>query len=175
MPTFDYEFTVRAPQTAVSHFHHDTQALKTLTPPPIFAQIHHADPLADGAIAKFTLWFGPLPVHWTAVHSNVSENGFTDTQISGPLQSWQHTHTFTAVSPAATHIHEHIDYSHHDGRRGLLSHVLFAKPGLYLLFTARQFITRWHLEWHRAQRQGALGALGVMAALLGLFLWQRRQ
>lgn len=175
MPTFEYTFTVNAPLTAVSAFHHDTRALKTLTPPPIFAQIHHFDPMADGAIAEFTLWFGPLPVRWKAIHSNVSPNGFTDTQISGPLQSWQHTHTFTAVSPTTTRVDEHITYSHHDGRRGLLSRLLFAQPGLFLLFTARQLITRWHLELSPARRQGAVGIAGLLAAAGGLAIWKRRR
>ena len=146
MPTFDYTFTVNAPLTAVSAFHHDTSVLKTLTPPPIFAQVHHFDPLGEGAIADFTLWFGPLPVRWQAVHSDVSMNGFTDTQQSGPLKSWQHTHRFTAVSPHTTQIHEHIEYEHDTGWRGILSRLLFAKPGLYMLFTARKLITRYHLK-----------------------------
>lgn len=173
MPSFSYTFSVNAPLTAVSSFHHDTRVLKMLTPPPIFAQIHHFDPLADGAIAEFTLWFGPLPVRWRAIHSQVSETGFTDTQLSGPLQSWQHTHTFTAVSATTTRVHEYIEYSHADGRRGLLSRLLFNRAGLYLLFTARQFITRWHLELSPAQRQGTVSMAGLLAAAGSLALWRR--
>lgn len=146
MSTFDYKFTVDAPLEAVRAFHHDTDILKILTPPPIFAQIHHFDPMADGAIAEFTLWFGPIPVRWKAVHSNVGPHGFTDTQVKGPLKSWQHTHRFTAVSPTVTQVHEHIEYDHHSGLRGLFSRLLFAKPGLYGLFTARKFITRFHVK-----------------------------
>ncbi len=145
MPTFDYKFTIEAPVTAVSHFHHDTRVLKTLTPPPIFAQIHHFDPLADGSIAEFTLWFGPVPVRWKAIHSNVSVNGFTDTQVSGPLKSWSHTHTFTAVSETVTEIHEHIEYEYQGGWRGLVNRLMFGKPGLMGLFTARKMITRRQL------------------------------
>lgn len=146
MQTFDYTFTVNAPVTAVSDFHHDTSVLKTLTPPPIFAQIHRFEPLGEGSTAEFTLWFGPIPVRWQAVHSDVSQHGFTDTQVSGPLQSWQHTHRFTAVSATITKIHEHIEYAHHDGVRGLFTRLLFAKPALFMLFTARKLITRWHLR-----------------------------
>ena len=32
MPVFDYSFTVDAPLEAVRDFHHDTSALKKLTP-----------------------------------------------------------------------------------------------------------------------------------------------
>lgn len=150
--SFDYKFTVTAPLTAVSRFHHDTRILKKLTPPPIFVQIHHFEPLAEGSLAEFTLWFGPLPVRWQAVHSNVSSAGFTDTQVSGPLQHWAHTHRFTAVTPHVTQVHEHIAYAHHDGLHGLLSRLLFARPGLYLLFTARKFLTRWHVR-HQQQQE----------------------
>ena len=168
MPNFTYRFHVNAPVTAVSAFHHDTSVLKTLTPPPIFAQIHRFDPLGDGAVAEFTLWFGPLPVRWQAIHSEVSERGFTDTQVSGPLQSWQHRHRFIPVSEERTRIEERIEYSHHDGRRGLLSRLLFAKPGLYLLFTARQMITRWHLEYSPEQRKTAVRAALLTATITGL-------
>lgn len=150
MLTFKYTFTVDAPLTAVSNFHHNTSVLKTLTPPPIIAQIHHFDPMGNGAVAEFTLWFGPLPVRWRAVHSHVSINGFTDTQQQGPLKHWQHTHRFTAVSSTTTRIHEQIEYEHDTGRRGILSRLLFAKPGLFLLFTARKWITRFHLrQWRQ--------------------------
>ena len=54
--------------------------------------------IREGAVADFTLWFGPLPLRWTAVHSEVSaQHGFTDTQQRGPLASWRHTHRFEAL------------------------------------------------------------------------------
>lgn len=145
MPTFDYRFTVNAPLTAVSAFHHDTRVLKTLTPPPVFVQVHKFEPLGEGSQAEFTMWFGPIPLRWQAVHSDVSVNGFTDTQVSGPLQSWRHTHRFTAVTPNITEIHEHIEYTYPPGLRGLFSRLFFNKAGLTFLFTARKLITRRHL------------------------------
>ncbi|MBK8906319.1 MAG: cyclase [Anaerolineaceae bacterium] len=146
MSTFDFKFTVEAPLTAVSNFHHDPRILKKLSPPPVFVQIHRFEPLGEGSEAEFTLWFGPLPVRWLAIHSSVSQHGFTDTQVRGPLRHWQHTHRFTAVSPHVTQIHEHITYSHHPGRRGLLTRALFNRPGLWALFTARKWLTRWHVR-----------------------------
>ena len=44
MPTFDYEFTVNAPQSAVADFHYSSN-VKTLTPFPIISQLHYHDPL----------------------------------------------------------------------------------------------------------------------------------
>ncbi len=151
MPVFEFKFNVAAPVTAVSNFHHDTRILKKLSPPPIFVQIHRFEPLGEGSEAEFTLWFGPLPLRWLAVHSNVSKNGFTDTQQSGPLKSWQHTHRFTAVSPQTTLVHEHIQYSHKPGLSGLLTRLLFNKAGLYGLFTARKWLTRWYISQQQSK------------------------
>lgn len=142
MPTFDYAFTVNAPLSAVAAFHSDTSALKLLTPPPIIVQIHNTEPLAEGSEATFTLWFGPLPIHWKAVHTDVGEDGFTDTQVRGPLRRWRHTHRFSAVSDDVTLISEHIDYEYRAGMKGLLSRLMYSKASLYLFFTARKIMTR---------------------------------
>jgi hypothetical protein len=80
MPTFDFTFTVNAPLADVREFHRDTSALKRLTPPPTIVQLHDVEPLGEGSVSRFTLWVGPLPLRWTAVHRDVSERGFTDVQ-----------------------------------------------------------------------------------------------
>jgi ligand-binding SRPBCC domain-containing protein len=145
MNTFDYQFSVKAPISAVSKFHHDPNILKKLFPPPIFIQVHQFDPLADGSTAELTMWFGPIPIPWTAVHTNVTQQGFTDTQHRGPLKHWQHTHRFTALNERQTLVKEHIEYDYTKGIRGLLSRLLFNRAGLFLLFTARKWLTRWHI------------------------------
>ena len=144
MPTFSFEFQVNAPVKAVAAFHYGADAFKKLSPPPIFAQIHDFPPVAEGSEAEFTLWIGPLPLRWRAMHRDVTAQGFTDIQQSGPLQSWQHVHRFIAVSPTTTRVADHIRYSHKTGWRGLLSRILFNPFGLFALFTARKWLTRWH-------------------------------
>lgn len=146
MPIFDYSFTVPAPLQAVRDFHHDTSALKRLTPPPTIVQLHSIEPLGEGSVSRFTLWVGPLPLRWTAVHRDVSPSGFTDIQAEGPAVKWEHTHTFTAVSPTVTRIDEHIEYEHKRGLWGLVTRLLFSKPNLYFMFTFRKLATRWHLR-----------------------------
>lgn len=153
MPVFDYTFEVEAPVDVVSAFHHDTSVLKTLTPPPIFAQIHSFEPLGEGSLADFTLWFGPFPVRWTARHSDVSVNGFTDTQVKGPLKAWRHTHRFTEIAHGRTRVHEHIEYEYADGLAGILNRLMFGRPGLQGLFTARKLITRRHVARMMQGRQ----------------------
>lgn len=139
---FSHKFSVNAPVADVAAFHSDTRALRQLTPFPIFAQIHDYEPLGEGSNARFTLWFGLLPVRWHAVHNDVTLNGFTDTQVSGPLKSWQHTHRFVPVGADKTIVEDTIIFEHDGGFRGLLSRLLFNKPGLLFLFSARKSLTR---------------------------------
>jgi ligand-binding SRPBCC domain-containing protein len=150
LPTFDYRFRVDAPLRAVQEFHRDTRALRRLTPPPTLVQLHSVEPLAEGSVSRFTLWVGPLPLAWTAVHRNVSAQGFTDVQTAGPVRKWEHTHRFTPLGENATEIHEHIEFEHKSGVWGLMTRLLFAYPNLYLMFTYRKLVTRWHLR-HQAQ------------------------
>lgn len=142
MPTFETSFTVNAPIEAVAAFHGETSILKKLSPPPLFMQIHEFGAMEEGMVAKFTMWFGPVPVYWEAIHSNVTANGFTDTQRIGPLKSWQHNHRFVAERENVTRIYELIQYEHPPGWRGLLTRLLFAKPGLHFLFLYRKWVTR---------------------------------
>lgn len=173
MKTFNHQFIVTAPQDAVSAFHEDTQVLKRLTPPPLFVQLHEFQPLAEGSTAEFTLWIGPIPTRWRSVHHDVGPHGFTDRQASGPLKHWRHTHRFTSIEDGRTLVSEKIEYEHPQGLAGLLTRLLFNRPGLTLLFKYREVVTRWFLlpDRHRvAIRRAAAG--GLVASLL-LLAWRR--
>ena len=146
MPVFDFRFTVNAPLNVVSDFHFQPGILKRLTPPMMIMQVHHFEPLADDSIAEFTMWMGPVPVRWKAVHSAVSKTGFTDTQVEGPMKSWVHTHSFVMLDSDTTEVREHIQFEHFGGLKGLWSRLLFPKPGLLALFTIRKLITRKHVR-----------------------------
>nr|MBN1230087.1 hypothetical protein [Anaerolineae bacterium] len=142
MPVFTFSFTVDAPLEKVAAFHSDTRALRRLTPPPVFVQLHDIEPPTEGSISRFTMWFGPFPVRWVAVHTGVGPNGFTDTLEDGLLETWRHTHRYTAEGPDRTLISEYIVYRHRRGWRGLISRLLFAPPMLWFLFTYRRWVTR---------------------------------
>ncbi len=146
MPIFDYRFDVHASLKDVRDFHHDTSALKRLTPPPTIVQLHDIEPLAEGSVSQFTLWVGPLPLRWTALHKDVSERGFTDVQTKGPAQKWAHTHSFHSVADNRTEIHEHIEFEHKRGFWGIVTRLLFARPNLWIMFTYRKLVTRWYLR-----------------------------
>jgi ligand-binding SRPBCC domain-containing protein len=142
VPVFDYEFVVDAPLADVARFHHDTSALKRLTPPPTIVQLHEIEPLAEGSVSRFTLWVGPLPLRWTALHRDVSEQGFTDVQTAGPAKKWEHTHRFLPINDNQTQVHEHIEFEHRRGFWGLVTRVLFARPNLRVMFAYRKWVTR---------------------------------
>lgn len=146
MNEFMFRFEVAAPVQAVSDFHDNTTVLKELSPPLMFVQVHEFEPMGEGSLAKFTLWLGPIPLHWVARHENVSVEGFTDVQISGPMASWRHTHGFAPAGPNHTHVTEHIRYEHPSGPRGLLTRLLFNKAALFFLFSYRKFVTRQALR-----------------------------
>lgn len=146
MLVFTAEFTVEAPLEAVVEFHGNTRALKKLSPPPMVVQLQRVDPMAEGSISEFTLWLGPIPIRWRAIHSQVSPNGFTDTQEQGPLAYWRHTHRFEALPDGKTCIKDRVEYRHHPGIKGLFSRLLFGKPGLTALFTYRKWATQTALK-----------------------------
>lgn len=147
MPVFKHSFQVRAPLTAVAAFHKDARALRRLSPPPLWVQLHQVEPLAEGSLADFTLWFGPLPIRWRAEHSGVDPlRGFTDTQTAGPLRSWRHTHRFERIDDHASSVFDTIEFEHQPGPAGWLSRLLFAPPALSFLFWYRGWATRRALE-----------------------------
>lgn len=138
---------LRAPVSAVADFHAGPGALKRLTPPPVFVQVHSVEPLAEGARADFTLWFGPLPLRWLAIHSQVDpHSGFTDTQVSGPMLHWVHRHRWAADGEHFTLLDDRIEYQHLPGLRGLLTRLLFARPLLRFMFAYRHWVTRRAVE-----------------------------
>lgn len=155
---FQHSFDVDAPLALVATFHGDTGVLKKLTPFPIVAQIHEFEPLGEGSRARFTLWFGPLAVRWQAAHKGVTDRGFTDEQVSGPLKSWRHVHRFVPIDGHRTRVEDHITYEHDTGARGILSRLLFNRVGLLYLFTARKVLTRRGVA--RLLAAGRAGAYG---------------
>jgi ligand-binding SRPBCC domain-containing protein len=143
MPTIRDQFRIEAPIAAIAAFHHDTTVLKKLTPPPVIVQIHRVEPLAENSISVFTLWFGPLPLRWQAVHSGVHPNsGFVDTQSRGPMAAWRHHHSWSTLPGGMAEMREEIEFEHKAGLPGLLTRILFAPPMLRLMLAYRRAVIR---------------------------------
>ena len=168
MPIFEHTFTVTAPSDVVADFHGDTSVLKRLTPPPLFVTLQRAGRLTEGAIADFTMWFGPIPVRWRAVHHNVDERAFTDVQLRGPLRKWRHTHRFIPLDENNTRVYDRVAYEHHAGPRGWVTRLLFNPASLTFLFAYRRTITRRALSRAEMALSPVL-SVGTVAVILLLF------
>ena len=142
MGEFHNEFMVRADVATVRRFHGSPLVLRQLTPPVLGMQLHEMGPMAEGMVARFTLWFGPLPVRWTARHEDVGPTGFVDVQEAGPMAHWRHTHRFEPVGPERTRVIDHIAYAHPPLPRALMTYALFNPAGLRTLFTYRALVTQ---------------------------------
>lgn len=109
MRQFQHEFQVNSPISRVAEFHSSTQALRLLTPPPMFIRFNQIEPLGENSRSDFTMWLGPIPIRWVAVHSEVDPmHGFTDTQVEGPFQTWIHRHSFQSLSDEKTRVIDDI-------------------------------------------------------------------
>jgi ligand-binding SRPBCC domain-containing protein len=61
--------------------------------------------MEEGSITDFTLWMGPIPIRWRALHTNIIPlQRFTDTQIDGPFEHWVHKHQFRQVDETTTEV-----------------------------------------------------------------------
>ena len=119
MARFSWVTRVRAPIDAVAAFHALPRVIRRLTPPVVPMTTHRMDALAEGSVSEFTLWFGPLPVRWTALHLGVDRHaGFTDIQIAGPFRSWIHHHGSCLDRRAAARTERMHSGDQHDRHQG---------------------------------------------------------
>lgn len=140
MRQFRHESQVNAPIERVAEFHSSTEALKLLTPPPLFVKFNHIEPMGEGSRADFTLWFGPIPIHWIAKHTDVHPTGgFTDTQVEGPFQTWIHRHTFMQMTSDTTKIIDKIEGQPSDHLfSGIVSRFMWLTLPILFSYRARQ-------------------------------------
>ena len=107
---FQHRFQVAAPLAAVAAFHRQSASMGAITPPPVIVRVHQAPALLNSNDEMaFTLWVGPLPIHWVARIEEVTPTGFVDRQLRGPFQSWVHRHTFRAVTAEITEVIDEIE------------------------------------------------------------------
>jgi len=106
---YHHHFTVKAPLNAVAAFHRRSASMGAITPPPVIVRIHRAPPLlGEGDEMAFTMWLGPLPIHWVARIEQVTPISFVDRQVRGPFAEWVHHHTFVPLEDGTTQIVDHV-------------------------------------------------------------------
>jgi len=143
---FNHRFRVKAPLSEVAAFHHLAASMRAITPPPLRVQIHDAPAkLSAGDEMDFSLQFGPFRLRWVARIENVSAAGFTDRQLRGPFQEWNHRHSFHQVDENITEVSDKISSQLKKSFGGrLLGWGLWL--GLPFLFAYRGWKTRALLE-----------------------------
>lgn len=141
-----HRFTVKAPLSAVREFHRRSASMGAITPPPVIVRVHSAPEfLAEGDEMDFTMWLGPLPIHWVARIEDVTDRSFVDRQVAGPFGQWIHEHRFVAVDEMTTEVHDEITLQLGDGLwRKFLG--IGMRLNLPILFAFRQWKTRRLLE-----------------------------
>ena len=146
MMHYSHRFRVRSSLADVAEFHSRAASMPAITPPPIIVKVHHALPiLANGDSMDFTLWVGPLPIHWLARIEAVSATGFSDRQMRGPFEEWIHRHTYEVVDGKVTDVIDEITLK-------IKRHPLWAlvgmgmRLGLPILFAYRAWKTKRILQ-----------------------------
>ena len=142
MKRFVYNTLVDAPIKQVADFYRRPDAFLHLNPPGMMLQMHRNAGVGEGSAVEFTMWLGPIPVHWTAVHSDVDwRTGFTDTQTRGPFAYWVHRHIFMSIGEGATQIVDEVTAEFGPGiYSGIASRLMWL--GLPALFAYRKWATR---------------------------------
>ncbi len=146
---YRHRFRVDAPLPAVAAFHASSASLGAITPPPVVVRVHSAPAvLRSGDQMDFTLWLGPLPLHWVARIENASDAGFVDRQLQGPFREWVHRHSFRPMPGGCTEVRDEVNAIPR-------AHLLWGPVGLAmwlglpLLFAYRGWKTRQTLAGSR--------------------------
>lgn len=148
---FEKQSVIRCTLDELWQFHQASDAIKTITPPPVFVQVHQDRrvSLTEGDLV-FTLWLLFLPVRWVARHeAGTTAHSFVDVMVDGPMAYWRHEHILEPVAEGVR-LTDRIRLAHRDGWRGLLTRLMFDGLPLWMLFSYRHWRTKMALEGGRA-------------------------
>ncbi|MFN6565714.1 SRPBCC family protein [Dendronalium sp. ChiSLP03b] len=144
---FTHSSTINAPPEVVWKFHERTDILQLLNPPWQPVQVVRREGgLEVGAITEFRLFLGPLPLTWLARHTECEQYRlFTDTQISGPFESWVHRHQFEPQD-GKTRLTDAISFSMPGGGTVEFIGGWLVQAQLEAMFRYRHYITKRECE-----------------------------
>jgi ligand-binding SRPBCC domain-containing protein len=147
MLNFKHSSVINVPVEVVWEFHQRADVVKLLIPPwqPIQA-IRREGGLAIGAKTEFRLFLGPLSSTWIARLTECQEfRFFTEEQISGPFEFWQHQHKFEPEN-AKTRLTDEISFSLPGGESVDFVSGWLIKSQLEGMFRYRHQVTRRECE-----------------------------
>ena len=178
MPVFEWRTTVPFPADEVYAWHARPGAFERLSPPWQHTRVieRSGDVEHHGSLV-FEYGNGPLRGRWVAVHGDAEPGRrFSDRQLHGPFEEWEHTHSFIPQGPGRCLIEDHVEFRLPLGAAGDLFGGLPAKHFLTRLFRFRHERTLADLTRHAGHageprlRVGVTGASGMIGRQLTAFL-----
>ena len=180
MPKFRYESEVAHPVGTVFDWHLRPGALERLMPPWEDARVVYREgSIEDGGRVHVRMRRGPVSVIWKARHTGFERNRFfRDEQESGPMGSWEHTHSFEPRPDGGTTVRDRVSWEPPLAPAGS-PFGTFARPvverQLTRLFAFRhQRLARdlaRHSDYHgRVLKVAVTGASGLVGSALSAFL-----
>lgn len=178
MATFRRECVLPAPVEEAFAWHSRPGAFSRLVSPAArFREISHAGGIEDGAENVFDIRVGPIWRRWVASHDGYVENRrFRDTQVSGPLPSWTHTHLFAPIGDGSCRMTDDVEYEMPGGPLGRIASSVAERLMLEPMFRFRHARTRNDLSRHlssgyrRGLRILVTGGSGFIGSALVPFL-----
>jgi len=178
MPVFEWRSTIPFSADEVYAWHVRPGAFERLSPPwHVTRVVERSGDMEHGGTLVFEYRNGPLRGRWVALHGDaVPGRRFSDRQLHGPFEEWEHTHSFIPDGPGRSVIEDHIEFRLPLGAAGDLFGGLPAKRFLERLFRFRHERTLADLTRHAAHggeprlRVGVTGASGLIGAQLAAFL-----
>ena len=112
MPVFEWRSTVPFSADEVYAWHTRPGAFERLSPPWHSTRvIERTGDMEHGGTLVFEYHNGPLRGRWVAVHGDAEPGRrFSDRQLHGPFEAWEHTHSFIPDGPGRSVIEDHIEF-----------------------------------------------------------------
>jgi uncharacterized protein len=177
MPVFDKTSELPVSAEQLFAWHCRPGAFERLAPPWEAVELISTEGLSEGSRAELCMKVGPFRQKWIAEHSGIEAGRkFVDTQLSGPFSRWVHTHSMQPVSPTASLLTDHVEYSPPLGFLGQLAAGRFVRRQLDRTFAYRHEITARDLAFHAAHSESSPmkiaigGSTGLVGSTLVPFL-----
>ena len=178
MPVFEWRSTVPFSADEVYAWHTRPGAFERLSPPWQHTRvIDRSGDMEHGGTLVFEYGNGPLRGRWVAVHGEAEPGRrFSDRQLHGPFEEWEHTHSFIPQGAGRCLIEDHVEFRLPLGAAGDLFGGVPARHFLTRLFRFRHERTLADLTRHAGHageprlRVGVTGAGGLIGGQLTAFL-----
>ena len=177
MPGFVYECEIPFPLEDVFGWHMRPGALERLLPPwEDVRVVSREGGIADGGLVRIKAKRGPISADMKIRHTAFEEGRlFRDEQVSGPMESWVHSHEFEPGGSGATLLTDRIEWEPPGGAAGQIFARGVIETELQRFFAFRGRRIAQDLARHAAYRGPRLrvavtGASGFIGSALCYFL-----